>query len=151
MSYFDYIFEVTASLTCQSPFYFDIKSLLIYTNTMSKSCLIAIAAVIMILMLIGYFILSIFVVSNAYCEEGNYIPNDLPVQISINDWIQKSMIINLVVFCILSGFLKIKSNNSCVIGTLVLLLVLYTIFILVWSIIGLVIEGNYYQEVCGDT
>jgi len=41
----------------------------------------------MILMLIGYFILSIFVVSNAYCEEGNYIPNDLPVQISINDWI----------------------------------------------------------------
>jgi len=61
------------------------------------------------------------------------------------------MIINLVVFCILSGFLKIKSNNSCVIGTLVLLLVLYTIFILVWSIIGLVIEGNYYQEVCGDT
>lgn len=55
-----------------------------------------------------------------------------------------------MVLGLFSGFAKAKSSSSCMIAVIVVVLVLYILFEEIWSIIGLVLFEDYYQQACQD-
>ena len=66
----------------------------------------------------------------------------------MGEWISYGMIIGICFFGLLGGCAKSKSNSDCMIVLLVAIVVLYVLYIFVWSIIGLVIYEDYYADAC---
>lgn len=94
---------------------------------------------------IFYLIIAIFLVPiNVECDFNDTIPDDAAIDLSMNEWMSYAMICGLAFFGMLTGCAKNKTNSDCSIATLIVIIVLYVLFIFVWSIIGLVIYEDYY-------
>ena len=54
----------------------------------------------------------------------------------------------IVIFSLSCGGAKSQSDNDCKMACIVLIDILYILFIMVWSIIGLIMYNDYYGDAC---
>lgn len=112
---------------------------------MTKDCWIIFFLILSTLSLLAYLIIDVFVVPiNVKCDYNDLIPDDAPIDLSMAEWQGYGMIFGLAFFGLVSGCAKNKTNSDCLIAVFVGIIILYVLFIFVWSIIGLVIYEHYY-------
>jgi hypothetical protein len=112
---------------------------------MTKDCWLILFIVISGLTLLVYLVIAIFLTPiKAQCDYNETIPDDAPINLSMSEWQGYGMIFALSCFGLLTASGKLKTNSDCVIAVLAGFIILYVIFIFVWSIIGLVIYEHYY-------
>ena len=81
-----------------------------------KDKFIPILVIFYMLAFLGYLVVSVFVVpANVDCANMGNIPTDAAVDLSMDDWIFSNMIAGVVIFSILTSFVKGKnSDGTCI-------------------------------------
>jgi len=112
---------------------------------MSKDCLLGAGVGVSCLSLLAYLIIAVIAVPvTVSCQFNSDIPADAVIELSMNEWIVGGMLAGIIMFAMLSGCAKNNSSGDCAMGFVGGLLILYVLFILVWSCIGLTIYYGYY-------
>jgi hypothetical protein len=67
-----------------------------------------------------------------------------PVDLTMESWIYGGMSAGVIMFAMFSACSRRTTNSDCAVGSLALLFIVYHIFMVVWSIIGLKLYANFY-------
>jgi uncharacterized membrane protein len=106
------------------------------------------AILIFILLGLAYLyqaIIVVFVVPiNGVCDWNSTLPPDPPVDLTMESWIYGGMSAGVIMFAMFSACSRRTTNSDCAVGSLALLFIVYHIFMVVWSIIGLKLYANFY-------
>lgn len=105
----------------------------------------------LILALIGYLIFEAFIVPiNAECDYMSVIPEGAAVDMSLSDWVYGNMMAGVIFFSLLASFSKNtkRGSNNCALGLLMGLFCFYCLFEIAWTILGFMINTQFYKDAC---
>lgn len=118
---------------------------------MGKQCCAGLLFIFFALLFLMQLVVAIFVVPiNGQCDSNSVIPEDAPINLSMDDWIYGNMGTAILIFAIFCSGSRSNSDSDCAMAVLALIFILYNLFVFAWSIMGLVLYSHYYKEACSE-
>ena len=97
-----------------------------------------------VLLYLYEIIISVLVIPiNVNCPANSTIPENAGIRLSMESWIEGSMIAGIIMFVSMGACYK----DEAIFFTIAIF-VLYNVFSLIWSIIGMTIFNDFYRNAC---
>lgn len=117
-----------------------------------KSCFFTFAILTIAIAFMGYLVYTAFIVPvYAGCDSIGQDYNS-PVNLNLAEWMFGNMIASIIIFVLMTsmGREKKEEYQECSIRFLLVVLELYSLFEIVWSIIGFMVFNDSYKEACAS-